>query len=44
MAKVEMIIDSVRRNSLGNEWVVILLTRRAEFHGLCLWVNEQAAV
>jgi len=30
MAKVEMIIDSVRRNSLGNDWVVILKEKTAE--------------
>lgn len=30
MAKVEMVIDSVRRNSLGNEWVMILKERSAE--------------
>lgn len=31
MAKVvEMVIDSVRRNSLGNEWAVILKEKSAE--------------
>jgi len=30
MAKVEMVIDSVRRNSLGNDWVVILKEKTAE--------------
>ena len=23
---------------------IILITRRAEFHGLCPWVNEKAAI
>ena len=30
MAKVEMVIDSIRRNSLGNDWVVILKEKSAE--------------
>jgi hypothetical protein len=44
----EVLLRTVRKDLEGQAYTVertaTLITRRAEFHGLCLWVNEQAAI